>query len=293
MVVHSPGFVKKWRLLLIELYRYESYMEYLLVPGITGKKNLSYLPLLSYTDREANDIDSLVEIGRENNYLIRVINGAYVDFKDGDTVTMRLDLSSGSYDFIYKNHIHSKCRNQIKKSLKNELVYKIGAHELLEDFYILFSKTMHRYGTPVFTIKLFKLILEKLNARIIIIYKNNTPIASSLLILDGDLIIVPWAASDYKFSKFCPNHLMYSESIKYALKNKCTVFDFGRSKYGSGNTYKFKKQWGATPFKIDMLSSNKSNIYLKYSLASSVWKRLPRVVVNFIGPKLCKYLSDL
>ncbi len=293
MIVHSSSFVKKWRLILVELYGYESYMEYLIVPSITGKKNLSYLPLLSYTDKEVSDIDSLVELGKESNYLIRAINETYIDFKDGDTVTMRLDLSSGSYDFIYKNHIHSKCRNQIQKSLKSKLVHKIGAHELLEDFYMLFAKTMHRYGTPVFTIKLFKLILEKLNARIIVVYKNNVPIASSLLIFDGGLIIVPWAASDYKFSKFCPNHLMYSESIKYALENKCTVFDFGRSKYGSGNTYKFKKQWGAAPIKIDMLSSNKDDIYSKYSLASSIWKKLPKIMVNSIGPKLCKYLPDL
>ena len=113
MVVHSSSFVQKWRLILVELYGYESYMEYLIVPSIIGKKNLSYLPLLSYTDKEVSDIDNLVELGKESDYLIRAINETYIDFKDGDTVTMRLDLSSGSYDFIYKNHIPYICFYQM------------------------------------------------------------------------------------------------------------------------------------------------------------------------------------
>ena len=98
MVVHSSSFVKKWRLILVELYGYESYMEYLIVPSITGKKNLSYLPLLSYTDKEVSDIDSLVELGKESNYLIRAINEAYIDFKPSESSAFKAAIEAK--DFI-------------------------------------------------------------------------------------------------------------------------------------------------------------------------------------------------
>jgi len=70
------------------------------------------------------------------------------------------------------------------------------------------------------------------------------------------------------------------------------IFDFGRSPYSKG-TYNYKAQFGAKPVKIDIVTSQKSDIYLKYSLASNIWKKLPRKVVDYLGPKLCKYLVDL
>ena len=70
------------------------------------------------------------------------------------------------------------------------------------------------------------------------------------------------------------------------------IFDFGRSNYG-GTTYKFKSQFGAVPIKIDIIKNKYENIYTKYSYATNIWKKLPKKVVDYIGPILCKYLVDL
>ena len=292
-ILHSKEFIKIWKQILIKLYGYDEYMDFLVVPSISNKKTLSYLPLLNYTDVSSNHVQNLLELSKENRYLIRSLNSSYSDFREGDAVTMRLDLTSNSYDYIFKELFLSKCRNQIRKALKSDLVMKIGGNELLVDFYQLFSETMYKYGTPVFSCNLFELIIAELDSKILVVYKDAKPIACLLLMVDKELSIIPWSAFNVKYSKLCPNHLLYSEAIKYSLTRGCKLFDFGRSQYGSGNTYKFKKQWGALPVKIDMLREDKVDIYTKYKLAATIWKYLPKFVVNALGPRLCKYLVDL
>ncbi len=151
---------------------------------------------------------------------------------------------------------------------------------------------MHKHGTPAFDKKLFNLIAKNLNVNFFVAYKDNIAIASLILLEDEEIAIVPWASSDNRFLEYCPNNLIYFEAIKFAISNKRKIFDFGRSNYG-GSTYTFKKQWGAEALKIDILQPNKENIYNKYSLASKIWQKLPKVISDPLGTKLCKYLKDL
>jgi len=293
MILHTEKFLENWKKILFKLYEYEEYMDFVVVPSLTKVKTLSYIPLLNYSNRESSDVLDLLELAKDNNYQIRTLNSNYKNFQESDTVTMRLDISSRDEDYVFSKIIKSKCRNQIRKSIKNNLHIKVGEEDLLDDFYALFKKTMHRYGTPVFSKDLFSLILKNVKAKLFIVYKDNKAISSLILICDEKLSIVPWAASDYEFVKYCPNHLMYHEAIKYSISQECDVFDFGRSGYLTSSTYKFKEQWGAKPVKIDLISSQEQNIYSKYSMASKVWKKLPSNVCSYIGPKLCKFLVDL
>jgi len=291
--VHTKKFVNNWKKIVARFYNYEEYMDYLIIPSLSKKNTLSYLPLLNYTDRLSNDTLDLLELSKNNQYQIRVLNSEYTDFKDYDTVTMRLDISCYDSDKVFNEIIQSKCRNQIRKSKKSNLEIKFGNVELLNDFYMLFFNTMHKYGTPVLSQKLFESILLNMDSSLIIVYKDNIPIAGLLLMIDNDIAIVPWAASDSKYNKHCPNHLAYFSAIEYAIGNKCKIFDFGRSGYNTSPTFSFKKQWGSQPVKIDIISSEKNDIYSKYEFASKIWIKLPRSIVNFIGPRLCKYLVDL
>ena len=49
----------------------------------------------------------------------------------------------------------AKLRSQIKKGYSAQVSYKKGAHELLDDFYAVFSRNMRDLGTPQSTPKLF------------------------------------------------------------------------------------------------------------------------------------------
>jgi len=290
--VFSKKFMQSWKQLIQDLYGYEEYMDFLVVPSALFSKTLLYAPLLNYTDRLSSDIVDLHELAKDNNFQIRTINPRFKDFSYNDTVTMRLDLQK-DYETVFMKFFHSKCRNQIRKAQKSSISFTIGNDvKHVDEFYELFRATMKRYGTPAFSKKLFFLLVEHFNATFIVAKMGNTPISALVLVYDNDIAWVPWAASDELYRKYCPNHLIYAEGIKKAIDDNKKIFDFGRSSYG-GNTYKFKIQWGAKPVKIDIITSNNDNVYSKYELASKVWKQLPDIATDFIGPRLCKYLPDL
>lgn len=293
MIVFSEKFINQWILFLNNFYKYETFMNYVVVQSLTSKKTLSYVPFLNYSDRLSTNINDLLELSKDNSYQIKVLNSEYNTFTLDDTVTMRFNIEEQNEEYIFNYIIKSKCRNQIRKSIKSNLECKHGINKkLIDDFYGLYSSTMHRYGTPSFSRDFFINIYKYLNVEIFVVYKDQQPISALYMLVDEKIVHVPWAASDNSFSKYSPSHLMYWEAIKYTISKKKEVFDFGRSGYG-GRTYKFKEQWGAYPVKIDILKPKNDNIYNKYSLVSTIWKKLPKNIVNYIGPKICKYLVDL
>jgi len=289
---HSKTFVNQWKKLLQEHFGYEEYMDFLVVRTILGKRILSYMPLLNYTDRLHQSIDDLLELSRDNNFSIRTLSEAQI-FNVNEPVTMRLNIREKSFDELMQSSIVSKCRNQIRKSKKSDLDIQIGIKSnLIDDFYKLFSEAMHNYGTPVFSKSFFEKLHKYIETKYLVVYKDTKPVAALIMIYDESLAWIPWAASSKKYSQYCPNHFLYMNAIMLSVEDGKEIFDFGRSSYG-GHTYKFKSQWGAKPVAIKIVSSSTTDLYSKYEFASKIWKKLPRSVVNIIGPKLVKYLEDL
>jgi hypothetical protein len=86
--------------------------------------------------------------------------------------------------------------------------------------------------------------------------------------------------------------------MRRACERGLKVFDYGRSKRGTGS-FDFKKNWGVEPQSLHyehflyggttVPEHNPSNA--KYRTAIDVWRRLPRGVVNSVGPALARYLG--
>ena len=296
-LLFSPDFIMKFKNVLSKIYQYQSYMDFIIVPTLSGKKTLSYLPLVSYTDRYSDNVQDLLELAKDNAYQIRVINHTYTDFQKNDTVTMRLDINNISSQDIFMNAITPRCRNKIRNAQKkyNYFLTYGNASKDIEDFYTIFSATMHKHGTPVLDKKLFYTLAEVFQEDIIFFnaYEKDEVVATMCILMDKEIVWYPWGGIRGEFAKKLAGYYIYWEVLEHIIKRgDKKVFDFGRSAYG-GTTYQFKAQFGAKPLKIDILSSNEDDIYTKYALASLLWKKIPKGVVDFIGPKLCKYLVDL
>ena len=195
---------------------------------------------------------------------------------------------------LSKNIITSrKCRNQIKKAQKSGLItINCNSAKSISEFYKLYADNMFRHGTPAFGMEFFEVLSDSIECDFIITYLDETPVSSVVVVYDENIALAMWAGINSNYLKYSPNHSMYWKAIELAINKDKEIFDFGRSGYGSP-IYKFKLQWGAMPIKIDILENSQSDIYKKYSHASTIWKRLPRKIVDFIGPKLCRYLKDL
>lgn len=293
LVLHSAAFVQRWKALVRELYRYEDDGDAMSVPSVLGARTAVYLPLLNYGDRSREQAQALCTHWAGRAYQVRALDPDDQQFEANDTVTMRLDLTGLSTEEVFMQRIHSKCRNQIRKAEKSGLRWVEGCDgELLTHFYQVFASTMHRYGTPVFSRRLFELLPAHVSARYLVAYAGTEPVAGLCMVVDGPLAWVPWAGSEPAHRAKCPNHLLYWNAIQKAVAGGQTVFDFGRSAY-LGPTYVFKRDWGARPVKIAVLTDKSHNVYAKYALASSIWQRLPRWLVDLVGPWLCRRLPDL
>ncbi len=210
------------------------------------------------------------------------------------------DLELPDYEEALMKQFKAKLRSQIRRPIKEGMYAKVLSKEGLDDFYNIFAIKMRELGTPVYAKDFFSTILNELpeHAKIIIIFsKDEIPVAAAFLIHYKGMMEIPWAATLRRYDKLSPNMLLYFEVLKYAMKQQCTIFDFGRCTKGSG-TYRFKKQWGGeekTLFWYYMLREgqgipevNPNNP--RYKIAIKVWQKLPLTVTKLFGPALVKHI---
>jgi Acetyltransferase (GNAT) domain len=293
LTVHSTAFVERWRAMLVALYGYAEQDGALLVPGIMGRATAVYLPLLNYSDLSATQAEARAGRMDGGAFQLRSLEALEGEPRPNETVTMRLDIADLSAEEVFQQRIPSKCRNQVRKGEKSGLRLVIGFDaDVVDAFYDVFADTMHRHGTPVFDKALFALLPDFVDTRYLVAYVDDTAVAALCLVMDDELAWVPWAGSLMAHRTRCPNHFLYWNAIKLAVQGKKRVFDFGRSGY-LAPTYRFKAEWGARPARIVLRSDKVSDPYARYALASEVWKRLPRWLVDRMGPALCRYLPDL
>ena len=290
-LVFSANFVNKFKEMLSKTYSYTNYIDFMVVPSLLGKKTISYIPQLSYTDKTIDDIQDLLSLSKESNFLIKTLNFSYNDFKKNDPVTMRLYIDRKK-ELI--EHYKSRTRGYVRKSLKNSYQLKEGVQHI-DDFYYILRQTYKKHGTPLLPKNLFINLYKtfKEDFHLFVLYKDNIPSATMLVLQDGRLSWYGWGGVEESFTKELAGYAVYHKVIEYTVTNHNTeIFDFGRSPY-KGGTYQFKSNFGAKPVKIDIIKPKDNNIYETYKLAANIYKKLPYFVTDYIGPKLTKYLADL
>ena len=214
-----------------------------------------------------------------------------------DKVNMILDLPASEGE-LSKN-LGSKRRSQIRRALRETPKVLSGGVELLDLFYLVFSRNMRDLGTPVYPKEMLQSIVRLFPAdcTIVVILVHEQPVSAAFLLKSGDTIEVPWASSDRRFNHISVNMMLYWELLRFAIGVGAKRFDFGRSSIDSG-TYRFKKQWGALPQTTSWnywLSNggelpNLSPSNRKYSGAIRVWKKLPLALANALGPHIVSHL---
>jgi FemAB-related protein (PEP-CTERM system-associated) len=210
-------------------------------------------------------------------------------------VTMLLDLPA-NVDSQWRA-FNAKLRNQIRKAEKSGLKFVAGHLELLNGFYAVFARNMRDLGTPVYSKRFFRNILEAFpnTTKIFAIYSETKMIAAGVGLWFRNTLEIPWASSISDYKMLCPNNMLYWEAIRFAIRNGLSRLDFGRSTPQEG-TYNFKKQWGAQPVQLywqylmdghnGMPNLSPSNP--RYQAAIRIWQRLPVVVTRIVGPMIIR-----
>ena len=209
-------------------------------------------------------------------------------------VHMRLALPQTS-DELWSS-FKPKVRNQIRKGEKFDPTIEWGGLDQLAAFYDVFSRNMRDLGTPVFGRVFFESILQTFpgDAEFCVVRLGRRPVAAALLTHGRQVSEVPSASSLRAYNPQNVNMLMYWHLLQRAIERQQTTFDFGRSSKES-NTFRFKKQWGATPEPAiwqyyvrrgtvgDMRPEN-----AKYQRMINTWRRLPLWLTRMAGPKIVR-----
>jgi FemAB-related protein (PEP-CTERM system-associated) len=190
-----------------------------------------------------------------------------------------------------------KKRNKIRKGLKNNFSMRIQRSDY-RTFEDLHSRNLRRLGTPNFPPRLFGALLENFAGQVDIrevLLDGKVVVAACMNFYFRDQMHTYYAASDQRYLSLAPNDFMYFDHLRWAGKNGYRIFDFGRSKLGSG-TVEYKRYWGTTmrelPYEILLINRkevpNFSPQNPKFELAIKIWQRLPLPVTRALGPQLVK-----
>lgn len=164
--------------------------------------------------------------------------------------------------YVFRLNIKDKTEEELLKSFKEKTRYNIrlakrkgvivrnGEEKDLGIFYKILVQTSLRDKFNIRDFTYYKKIFTEMgnkHVKIFIAEYNNTPIAASMAIMYGNKVWYLYGGSTNEYRNYMPNYLMQWEMIKWALENKCEIYDFrGVSGYNDPKNpqygiYKFKK----------------------------------------------------
>ncbi|THB66799.1 MAG: FemAB family PEP-CTERM system-associated protein [Gammaproteobacteria bacterium] len=211
-------------------------------------------------------------------------------------VTFRKEISLDHEENL--KAIPRKQRAVVRKGIKAELISEIDTD--IDRFFHAYSFSVWRLGTPVFPKKYFQAIKDEFanDCDIVTILKDKEVIASVMNFYFKNEVIPYYGGGTDAARAYKGNDFMYWEVMRRAADKGYTIFDYGRSKIGTG-AYSFKKNWGfepqPLPYQYYLVKANQmpeiNPLNPKYRLFVNGWKKMPLSLSRKIGPLLAKNLG--
>ncbi|MES2878571.1 MAG: FemAB family XrtA/PEP-CTERM system-associated protein [Pseudomonadota bacterium] len=195
--------------------------------------------------------------------------------------------------------IPRKQRAMVRKGIKNGLVSEIDND--VDQFFDLYADNVHRHGTPAMPKKYFRALRAEFGQDcevLTVTTAEGRPLSSVLSFYFRDEVMPYYAGDDASARDLAANDFKYWELMRRACERGIKVFDYGRSKQGSGS-YSFKKNWGFEPqplhyeyclYKRDAIPQN-NPANAKYKLLIEAWRRMPIAMANWLGPYIVRNLG--
>lgn len=194
--------------------------------------------------------------------------------------------------------VPKKQRAMIRKGIEAGLVSEIDAG--IERFFDAYSTSVRNLGTPVFGRSYFRCLREEFgeDCEVLTAVHQGAPVASVMSFYFRDTVMPYYGGGGRGAREVKANDFMYWELMRRAVDRGYRVFDYGRSKRGTGS-FDFKKHWGFEPqplhYQYYLLRGRSmpdvSPANPKYRLFIGVWKRLPLAVTRIAGPLVARSLG--
>lgn len=205
----------------------------------------------------------------------------YVDFRRDMSPDVEANMKA----------IPRKQRAMVRKGISNGLQSELDKDA--SRLHHVYAESVRNLGTPVFPLRYFQALIDEFGEHcdIVTIVKDQTPVASVMNFYFRDQVLPYYGGGTQAARELAANDFMYWEVMRRACERGFRVFDFGRSKVGTG-AFHFKRNWGfePTPLAYEVLPIGRSEIpevnptNPKYRAIIALWQRLPLPLTKFIGP---------
>jgi FemAB-related protein (PEP-CTERM system-associated) len=195
--------------------------------------------------------------------------------------------------------IPRKQRAMVRKGIKAGLVSVVD--DDIDRFFALYADNVHRHGTPAQSRRYFETLQKTFgkDCQVLTVVTPEGKIASSVLSFTFRNEVLPYYAGDSLISReTAANDFKYWELMRRSAEAGYTLFDYGRSKVGTG-PYDFKRNWGFTPqplaYEYKLIRAPKvpenNPLNPKYRAFIALWQRMPLSLANRLGPFIARSLG--
>ena len=278
------------------------------VKSVLFGNSLTSLPFAAYAGVAADDEASASALEAEAQRLaqqlgvphleLRHLEQRHADWPQQDLyVTFRKEILADEEANMLA--IPRKQRAMVRKGIKNGLKSEIDA--TVDRFFSLYAGNVLRHGTPAMPKRYFQELQREFGANcevLTVTGPDGKPLSSVLSFYFRDEVLPYYAGDDEAARDLAANDFKYWDLMRRACARGLKVFDYGRSKQGTG-PYAFKKNWGFEPtplsyeyrlYKRDSVPQNNPN-NAKYQMLIRTWRRLPIGVANWLGPYIVRSLG--
>jgi FemAB-related protein (PEP-CTERM system-associated) len=195
--------------------------------------------------------------------------------------------------------IPRKQRAMVRKGIKAGLAAE--SDNSVDRFFALYADNVHRHGTPPLPKRYFEALRRAFgnDCRVhTVVDTAGAPVSSVLSFYFRDEVLPYYAGDAVRARDLAANDFKYWALMRDAAECGYRIFDYGRSKQGTGS-YDFKKNWGFEPAPLhyeyalyrskEVPQNNPLNP--KYRAFIATWRRLPRGVANMLGPHIVRNLG--
>lgn len=270
--------------------------------------SLISVPFCVYGGILASDAESAAALEQHATELLRRTGAQSLELRDrqpvaGDWIN-RPDLYVTFRKPISGNHeanlkaIPRKQRAMVRKGIQNELSSICNTETAI--LHRVYAESVRNLGTPVFARRYFEILIEAFRSAcdVVTILDQEQPIASVLNFYFRDEVLPYYGGGTADARRRAGNDFMYWEVMRRAADRGYRLFDFGRSKLGTG-AYAFKHNWGFSPEPLNYryrlapgaAIPDHNPLNPKYRLFIAAWKRLPLPVTLALGPHIVRGLG--
>ncbi len=270
--------------------------------------SLIALPFAVYGGVAASTTEAAAALEQEAQSLARQLDVDHLEFRninprhaDWPTQDLYVTFRKEILPEVEANMlaIPRKQRAMVRKGINSGLISTVDRKS--DRFFKLFADNVHRHGTPALPKRYFDTLLEVFgdDCEILTITSpDGKPLSSVLSFYFRDEVLPYYAGDDEAARNFAANDFKYWELMRRSCERGLKIFDYGRSKVGTG-PYSFKKNWGFEPqglhyeyclYKRDSIPQNNPN-NAKYKLLIETWRRMPIGLANLIGPHIVRNLG--